>query len=152
MALSTYTAICFLTWTSWIYFTSHIILASVSQVIRVTSVLISRLSLSCCMYQPSHTTCCITAVMRVIQVGVPTVSSKFCSFLQSAFCFFTPVLSWYKPHENCLCSLKILVLFVVSVIYLQNVHICLLPLLGTSGWLCYILTAGPTWWSFNRKH
>ena len=30
--------------------------------------------------------------------------------------------------------------------------ITLLPLLDAAGWLCYILTADPTWWSSNRKH
>jgi len=96
--------------------------ASLSQVIRVTSVRISRLSLSCYMYRPSHTTCYITAVVRVIHGRVPTLSSKFGSFLQSAVCCFNPMLVLYKPHEICRCSVTFLVLFVVSVIYLQNVH------------------------------
>jgi hypothetical protein len=96
--------------------------ASVSQVIRVNSVRISRLYLSCCMCQPSHTTCYITVVVGVIQGGVPTVSSSIFRFLHSDVCCFNPILSLYKPHENGRCSVKFLVLFVVSVIYLQNVH------------------------------
>ena len=73
------------------------------------------------MYRPSHTTCYINVVVTVIQV-VQTVSSSFCSFLKSAMSSFNPVLTLCKPHENCLCYVKFLVLFVFSVIYLQNVR------------------------------
>lgn len=64
--------------------------ASVSQVIRVNSVRISRLSFSCCTCQPSHTTCYTAVLVGVVQGGVPTLSSSICRFLQSDVCCFNP--------------------------------------------------------------